>query len=76
MVGEFAGGGQSLRHFLAAAELARRGNQRGAKHGCLLVVDDEQCGGHWRVLGEGWNHEVVEQRSAAGLGRPLPLHLG
>jgi tRNA(Arg) A34 adenosine deaminase TadA len=43
--------------FLATAALATRGDQRGSKHGCLLI--DEQNG---KVMGEGWNHEVVELR--------------
>jgi hypothetical protein len=43
--------------FLATAALATNGDQRGSKHGCLLI--DEQNG---KVMGEGWNHEVVEQR--------------
>ena len=31
--------------FLAAAELARRGDQRGSKHGCLLVVEEGETEG-------------------------------
>ena len=63
--------------FLAAAELARRGDQRGPKHGCLLISSrpEGDAGGgsgdgenaaedDWRrcILGEGWNHEVFEKR--------------
>jgi deoxycytidylate deaminase len=79
--------GEELRLFLAAAALARRGDQRGAKHGCLLVLDSgdgfDTAGGGGsgsgsgaRVLGEGWNHEVREQRSAANrkLHRKRVLH--
>lgn len=60
---------------LAAAELARRGEQRGAKHGCLLIASDacgadaarsdgEHADASWRVVGHGWNHEVHEERGA------------
>lgn len=40
--------------FLEAAELARRGDQRGAKHGCLLV--DSKTG---TILARGFNHQVA-----------------
>ena len=53
------------RHVLAAAELARRGDQRGARHGCVLI-DGE---GH--VLGEGFNHEAT---TVAGGGRKRIVH--
>ena len=66
----------SLELFLTAAELARRGNQRGAKHGCVLVVEEEEApeasdktGPGSRpqpttILGEGWNHDVYERRGS------------
>lgn len=76
--------------FLEAAALARRGDQRGAKHGCVLVCEPEpeprgggegngEGGGgergprRGRVLGVGWNHEVV-QRRAPGAGKKRVLH--
>ena len=40
---------------LAAADLARRGKQPGAKHGCVLI---EQSAG--RVLGVGFNHHITD----------------
>lgn len=71
--GSASGDDGSRQIFLLAAELARRGDQRGAKHGCVLVSSDEIQGAGWqgRILGEGWNHEVYEQRGNAGRKRVL-----
>ena len=78
--------------FSEAARLARQGDQRGSKHGCLLVNYSGGIGGQDglkaarvdggtaeaveprpepRVLGEGWNHEVFEQRSRSSRKRVL-----
>ena len=67
-----------IAQFLAAADLARRGDQRGSKHGCLLVEEEERCGAcdddeatTIQVLGAGWNHEVRERRGNSSRTRVL-----
>ena len=69
---------RELALFLSAASLARRGDQRGAKHGCILVEGDSAAGGvgvgsvvSLEVLGEGWNMEVFEQRGRSQRKRVL-----
>mmetsp|Transcript_10870 Transcript_10870/g.23004 ORF Transcript_10870/g.23004 Transcript_10870/m.23004 type:complete len:507 (-) Transcript_10870:20-1540(-) len=50
-----------------AATLARRGNQRGSKHGCVLCVPiDSMDSTHssrdvhvQRIIGRGWNHNIL-----------------
>ena len=54
--------------FLATAALARRGDQRGAKHGSCLTCEDGE-----RVLGEGWNHRVYE-KGGAEKGKQRVIH--
>ncbi|KAL3927272.1 MAG: hypothetical protein SGPRY_002900 [Prymnesium sp.] len=48
--------------FLEAAALARLGDQRGSKHGCVLVD-----GASGNVLGRGYNHQVYEDVSELAL---------
>ena len=64
--------------FLRAATLARRGDQRGSKHGCLIVEDSatgQTDGGSSArdsvIIGEGWNHEVLEMRGRSSRKRVL-----
>lgn len=59
-----------LMRMVEAAHLARRGDQRGAKHGAVLCIpaEDSICmeglaiqspNGLQRVIGRGWNHNVL-----------------
>ncbi|KAL1515690.1 hypothetical protein AB1Y20_002307 [Prymnesium parvum] len=57
------------RLFLEAALLARHGDQRGAKHGCVLV--DDASG---EVLGRGFNHRVHE--TASEMNSHVPIKHG
>ncbi len=84
--------------FLTASSLACLGDQRGARHGCLLVEDDafpaepaealasanevasdagapvaslQHAVAPGLIFGEGWNHEVFEQRGTRGKKRVL-----
>jgi deoxycytidylate deaminase len=56
-------GGVALRTFLMAAELARRGDQRGAKHGCVIIEDG---GGVVEVEAEGGEEIEAEDGKAVG----------
>ena len=49
--------GRSIAAFLRAAELARKGDQHGAKHGCVLH------GPSGELLGEGYNHNCYTRGS-------------
>lgn len=49
---------EDLECLLAAAELARQGDQPGPKHGCLILDRD----GH--LLGAGYNHYIEGERDA------------
>ena len=50
---------------VTAAQLARLGETNGARHGCVLVVEEEESGGG-AVLGAGFNHRVADAQGAAG----------
>ena len=54
------------RHVLAAAELARRGDQRGARHGCVLID------GEGRVLGENSTTRLPPWRVAGASASCMP----
>ena len=63
-----AAASSDVARFLATAALARRGDQRGAKHGSCLTCEDGE-----RVLGEGWNHRVYE-KGGAEKGKQRVIH--
>ena len=62
--GGYATGSEAA--LLAAAELARRGEHGGSRHGCVLVEEEAAGSGGGSVLGVGFNHYVSDEQRSNG----------
>ena len=78
-------GSDQLMRLVEAAHLARRGDQRGAKHGAVLCVPADNTIsmeglpiqspiGLQRVIGRGWNHNILLDSSRGKNKNKIVLH--
>ena len=61
-----------MHHLLEAAHLARNGSVR-AQHGAVIYVPSDDNNGGTKVIGRGWNHDFILDRSASNKNK-LVLH--